>query len=346
MREVRLVLVGLGNLGQRFCELLPQKAALLADRYALRLVVAGAADSRGAAYAPDDGLDPALIALIKRRKGTVASYPRLGRPGWRAHDLVGRADAQVLLEASPVNLSAGAEPGITCIRTALRRGMHVVTPNKGPIVTAFDELHELAQMSGVRLRFDGTVAGGLPALSVGTRDLRGAMIERIEAVPNLSSGLVADGLASGETWDEAMAAARAAGTLEGDGAWDLDGWDAAAKLVIIANAVLEYPASMGDVSRRGLRSVDGAELRSAADAGCAYRLLATAVRQADGTYTLAVSPVALPQSHLLGRMGPYGMGVVYHTDIYGAIALTIEERDPTPSAATMLRDVLGIFAPS
>jgi homoserine dehydrogenase len=257
--------------------------------------------------------------------------------------LVAMAEADVLLEASPVNLDQGAEPAMTCIRTALERGLHVVTPNKGPLVLAYRELHDLAAAHSAQLRFDGTVAGGLPALNIGQRDLRGAVIHRLEAVPNLSTGYFMDLLADGLSWDEAMARARQSGALEGDGSWDLEGWDAASKLVILANAVLDHPARMEDVALTGIVGIDLDMLQSARERGERYRLLAQAERNSGGTYGLSVAPVPMPLDHPLGHLGRKQMGVVYSTDIYGTITAIIDEPSPVPSAATMLRDVLSIY---
>ncbi len=221
--------------------------------------------------------------------------------------------------------------------------MHVVTPNKGPLVLAFEELHARAARAGVQLRYDGSVAGGLPALYIGQRDLRAAVIERLEAVPNLVTGLILDLLAEGVPWDEALATAWEEGVLEGDGRWDLDGWDAAAKLVILANAVLRWPARLEDVAITGITAVGRDQLLDARARGCTLRLLALAQRLPGGGYRLSVSPQALSPDHPLGRLGQKGMGVVYWTDIYGTITALIEEPDPLPSAATMLRDLLDIF---
>jgi homoserine dehydrogenase len=341
-RTVSLVLVGLGNLGRRFCELLMEKDAWLRQRYGLVLRLVGAADSRGAAYDPENGLDPASLARLKCSGGSVADYPGVGQPYCSALALVEMAEADMLLEASPVNLQQGAEPGLSCIRMALRRGMHVVTPNKGPLVLAYRELHGLAEAHGVALRFDGTVAGGLPALYLGQRDLRGAVIRRLDAVPNLVTGYVMDMLADGIGWEEALAAAREEGVLEADTSWDLDGWDAAAKLVILANAVLGCPARLEDVHRTGIGALDRDELLKARQRKCRYRLLATAQRVDQGDYALTVRPVALNEDHPFGRLGRKQMGVLFETDIYGTIVATIDEPDPVPSAATMLRDVLDI----
>jgi len=344
MRTVRFLIVGLGNLGRRFCEVLLEKDALLRRRYGLELRLVGAADSRGAAYDATAGLDPGTVANIKQAGGTVADYPGAGRRGWQATDLIATAEAELLLEASPVNLKQGAEPGLTCIRTALRRGMHVATPNKGPLVVAYRELHDLAAAQGVQLRFDGTVAGGLPALYIGQRDLRGAVVHRLEAVPNLSTGYVMDLLAEGMAWEDALDRGRQTGALEGDGSWDLEGWDAAAKLVILANAVLGYPARMEDVALTGVVGLSVDLLRSARERGERYRLLARAEQAPDGSYAFSVAPVPLLPDHPLGHLGRKQMGVVFSTDIYGTITAIIDEPDPIPSAATMLRDVLDIYA--
>ena len=343
MQTVPFLLVGLGNLGRRFCEILLNKTPLLRQSYQLDLSLVGVADSRGAAYAAGTGLDLAEVIRIKRAGGTIAEIPGVGRRGWSAVDLVAAAEAELLLEVSPVNLSLGAEPGLTCIRTALRRGMHVATANKGPLVVAYRELHDLAAAHDVQFRFDGTVAGGLPAIGLGQRDLRAATIHRLEAVPNLVTGYIMDLLAEGKGWDDALADAWRQGVLEGDGSWDIEGWDAAAKLAILANSVLGVPARLDQVARTGIDSLDVDRLLTARNRGCLYRLLARAELLSDGTYDLSVSPVPLLMDHPLGRLGPKQMGVVYHTDIYGTIIAIIDEPNPIPSAASLLRDLLIIY---
>jgi homoserine dehydrogenase len=342
-QTIRILLVGLGNLGRRFCDLLVDKGPYVESRYGLRLTLVGAADSRGTAYDPG-GLDPARISALKEAGGTVADLPGLGQPG-QAAELVARAEADVLCEASPVNLRQGAEPGLTHVRTALERGMDVVTPNKGPLVLAYRELHDLAAQHGVQLRFDGTVAGGLPALYIGQRDLRGARVSRIEAVPNLCTGYVLELLGDGLTWEQARERARAEGVLEADPSFDLEGWDAAAKLVILVNAVMDLPVRLEDVERTGITGLSGADVRAARQEGRIYKLVATADRRAGGGADLQVAPVALPPDHFLAHLGRKQMGVAYYTDIYGTLVSTIEESTPIPSAATMLRDIIDIFVP-
>ncbi len=338
-RTVRIVLVGAGNLGRRFARLLAEKRDELPRRYGVTFRLVGAADSRGTAVCPG-GLDGVALEEMKRAGGGVADLPGVGHPGMTGLELIDAVDADALCEASPVHLETGAEPGLSVIRRALERGWHVSTPNKGPIVVAYRELVGLAAERGVKLRFDGTVAGGLPAIALGARDLRGAIIARLEAVPNLTTGFVLDRLAAGCSWEAALDEARAGGALEGDGSWDLDGWDAAAKLVILAQSVLGVEAPLDAVALTGIRGIDPAQLR--ADKACRVRLVATAERQPDGGYALRVAPTCLDPEHPLGRLGPKGMGIVYETDLFGTIAARIDEPTPLPSAATMLRDLLDI----
>jgi homoserine dehydrogenase len=338
---VRLAIIGLGNIGRRFLQVLETKAEHLRTQYGLTFQVIGAADSRGAAIAPS-GLDLSQVVALKEQGRSVAEHPECGRPGMLPLDLVQQVDADALCEASPVDLQTG-EPGLSCVRAALRKGMHVVTPNKGPLVLAYPELTALAQERGVRLLFCGTVAGGLPAINLGQRDLSGALIDRLEALPNLTTSFILDKMAQGMTYDQALAAAQAQGCAEADPTLDVEGWDAANKLVILANSVLGVPATLDDVRVQGITGVTVEDLDAARAEGRVIKLVARAVRRDDGSYALTVAPTPLPAAHPLARLSGQQMGIVYHTDIYGVISAAILEESPVPSAATMLRDLLSIY---
>ncbi len=346
-KTIRIVAVGLGNIGWRFLTHLAQKQSLLRERYALSFRLAGAADSRGAAF-DAAGLDIGEVVRLKQNGQSVAGYPGCGRPGLSPLALLEAVQADALCEASPTNLSTG-EPGLNVIRAALERGMHVVTANKGPLVLAFPELTALARKNGVALKFCATVCGGLPAINLGQRDLAGATISRLEALPNLTTSFILDRMAQGQSYAEALAAAQAQGCAEADPTLDVDGWDAANKLVILANSVLDFPCTLDDVQVQGITGVTQADLARAKAENKVIKLVASAVRRPDGGYTLTVAPTPLPAPplpapHPLAQLSGQQMGIVYHTDIYGVVSAAILEQEPIPSAMALLRDLLSIYA--
>ncbi len=340
VRQVRFVLVGAGNVGRRFLELLPLTRDRLSRRLGLSLVAAGVADRSGAALSPA-GLDPQQVVELKMKGQGVGAYPRWGRPGMSALELVQEAEADVLLEASPGNLQTG-QPGLGCVEAALGRGLHVVMANKAPLVLAFPRLVALARERGVRLRYDATVAGGLPVVNLGERDLAAAHVQRLEGVLNLTANYILSRMAEGLAYDLALAEAQAAGHAELDPRLDVEGWDAASKLVILANGTLGQPATLADVAVEGILGVTPARLRRALDTGRRIKLLAVAEHGPEG-YSLRVGPVELEAAHPLAQLGAEQMGIVFETDTCGVISAAILEETPVPTAAAMLRDVVEIL---
>jgi homoserine dehydrogenase len=227
---------------------------------------------------------------------------------------------------------------------ALSRGMHVVAANKAPLVLAFPRLQELARTHGVRLQFDATVAGGLPAINLGQRDLAAAQIERLEGVLNLTTNYILTRMAEDDlSYTAALAEAQMAGHAETNPSLDVEGWDAANKLVILANSVLHYPATLDDLTVEGIADVTVEVLRDALADGKRIKLVALAEQEGQG-YSLSVRPTWLPASHPLAQLGAEQMGIVYHTDICGIISAAIVEETPLPTAAAMLRDVVDIYS--
>jgi len=292
IKRIRLVLIGAGNVGRRFLKLLVHKRDALRARYSLDPILVGVADTSGAAMAAD-GLDPQRVIELKGSGQGVASYAPWGKAGMSALELVRQAQADVLLEASPTNLQDG-EPGLSCIREALQQGMHVVTANKGPLVLAYPQLMELAAERGVKVAFSGTVAGGLPTVNLGRRDLAGSEILKLEGVLNLTTNyILTQMMEEGKPYTEALAAAQAAGHAEADPSLDVEGWDAANKLVILAQSVLGYPATLADVEVEGITGIRPEALKRAKAQGRTIKLIAKAEKRDDGVESRKVVPLAL-----------------------------------------------------
>ena len=340
-------------------QLLLDKEAHIKARYGLSFKVVAASDSSGAAIAApearpafgipskSDGLDIRELLRLKAAKQGAASLPRVGRPGLSTQDMMDKIDVGALLEMSPTNLKDG-EPGLSAVETAIARGAHVVLANKGPLVLAYPKLAEAAQKKHVRLAFSATVAGGLPTVNIGRRDLVVAQIEKIEGILNGTTNFILTSLAeNGMSYQAALAIAQANSIAETDPTLDVEGYDAAAKLLILAHAALDYHATLADVERVGITGVTMDDLARAKAQGLVIKLLCVAERDggspAGERYRLSVKPTALPPTHPMARLSAGQMGVTYRTDVNGDITAVIEEGNPMPTAAAVVRDLINLY---
>jgi len=258
-----------------------------------------------------------------------------------AMQMLCQCDFDLLVEVSPTNLRTG-EPGLSCLRWTLQQGIPVVTANKGPLVLAYQELMGLAREREALILFGATVAGALPVVNIGMRDLSGCLVERVEGIFNSTTNYILCRMADeGLSFQDALAETQEAGIAERDPTLDIDGWDAANKLVIVANSVLNRPTKLCDLEVRGIRDITREDLLHARREGKAIKLLATAVRRGDG-YELTVRPTPLPSSHPMAGVGLWDMGVIYYTDTMGTITAIVEEQGALPTAAAVLSDMINV----
>ncbi len=338
MHKTNLAITGLGNVGRRLLELIDRQSEILRRRFNLELILAGVCDSSGAMMDPQ-GLNPAKVLAVKQQKKGIATLSE-GIAGTTLDQFVQSVQADILIELTLTNLKNG-EPGLGAIRSALRKKMNVVTANKGPLVLAYSELAELAKSNHVKLLHSATVTGGLPTLNIGSRDLCVATIDKVEGVVNGTTNYILTRMAEGETYANALQHAQDAGNAEADPSLDVDGWDAACKLVIIANAVLRRPTTLEDVKVEGIRAITAQDLELAASRNQVIKLIALAERKGND-YQFSVRPTTLERSHPLAGVSADMMAVIYHTDINGTIFAFSEEVDPYPTAAAVLRDIVHI----
>lgn len=338
--QIRLAVIGLGNVGRRFLELVSSKRELIQHRFGLDLVVTAAGDTSGGAdYFR--ALDiPTILELKASGKG-MAAYPQHGRGEMNMVELVRGCEADVLVENTLTNVVDG-EPGLAIMRAAIQRKMHVVTANKGPLVVAYQDLFALAKQQGVKIHHSATVAGGLPVVNIGRRDLGASDITRFEGIVNGTTNHILDAMARGESFDAALKHMQELGIAEADPTLDVDGWDAANKLVIVANACLHRPTKLGDVRVEGIRGVTAEHIAQAQAKHQVIKLVARAVKEL-GTWKFTVRPEWLEASHPLTMVPGGYMGVLYETDINGQIFARIQEENPYPTAAAVLRDVINLY---
>jgi homoserine dehydrogenase len=337
-RTIDLALIGLGNVGRNVLHILETRGDRLRDQYGLAFRVVCIADSSGVAV-DAAGFDPAATRHAKAA-GIKVRDMKGYLPGMTAVDVMAGLACDLVLEASPVNLQHG-EPGLSVTRTALRRGISVVLANKGPLVLAYQELQAIAEAQGARMAFSATVCGALPVINIGMRDLVAARIHRLAGIFNATSNFILSEMAGGRTYADALAEAQRRGLAEADPSLDVEGWDTANKLVIIANSVLRTPATLQDVQVQGITQITTEELQAEQQRGKTIRLVAVANAEGEG-YRLSVTPMALDNEEFLAGCDGWEMGIEIHSDLYGRMYHKIWENDPLPTAAAMIRDAVNL----
>lgn len=355
----RLVLTGLGNVGSSLVKILHREEAALRERYGVQIVIVGIAELGGCVLDPDGiSLDTLLEAI--ENNTMIADLPDIGRPGMQAQELLDTVECDFLLEATPVNLEHG-QPGLGNARQALQKGIHTILANKGPVAIAYTELAAMSDLGAgwgshynpdfsvsnglksiPKLRFSACVAGALPTINLGIRELAGCQIDRIEAVFNGTTQYILRAMEEGQSYADALADAQRRGIAETDPTLDVDGWDAAAKLVIAANSVLGQSSKLADMDVQGIRTLNIETVQQALAQNQRIVLVCLAER-VENQYQLSVKPTPLPMDHPLCQLTPDEMAVVFYSQDVERLSVASSEPGPEPAAAAMLRDMLEII---
>jgi homoserine dehydrogenase len=218
----------------------------------------------------------------------------------------------------------------------LSRGIHVVTPNKGPLVVAFNELTSLAEKNGCEFLYEATVAGAVPVFSLVRECLQGDRVQRISGILNGTTNYILSKMYFEETsFELALKEAQERKICERDPTYDVDGIDATCKVVILANAIMKRNVKFDDVERLGIRGVTQEAVSLAKKANYAIKLVGTI----DGN--LQVAPKLVPVNHPLCVHGTLN-AVHLETDLAKEITL-VGYGAGKESVSAVFNDVLTIL---
>ncbi len=339
--HMNVILLGFGNVGQALARLLMEKAPIIEAQFGLTYSVTGIATrSRGRAI-DHKGIDLKEALALVEAGDSLEALPG----GMPAHldsmvEFIRTCPADLVFEATWLDPQTG-QPATDYARAALSAGRHVVTANKGPVAFAYRELSEMARAKDVGFFFESTVMDGGPVLGVAREGLPGVQVARIRGVLNSTTNGILCRIEEGLSYEAALAEMQQAGMAEADPSNDVDGWDAAVKIVVLANVVMGADLRPQDVARQGIRGMDPEAIRAAAEAGDHFKLLCEAWRE-DGEIQASVQPLRLPPTDPAAQVRGATSIVSYQTDILPN--LTLIEHDPSPRTTGygMLADMVNI----
>jgi homoserine dehydrogenase len=332
---MRIILVGFGVVGKGVATILARRYAEKVRDYRFNPKIVAIADIDGAVINPR-GLSCEKLEAIKQRGFPISADPDFGHPGMPALDVIESVEAEVVVEITPVNIN-DAEPALSHITKAFKTGKHVVTTNKGPLALAMPALTELADYNNVCLRFSGTVGGGTPMLEFAKRCLVGDKIIAIKGILNGTTNYILTKMSQNRvTFQEALKNAQKLGYAEKEPSMDIDGFDSACKVVILANWILNKKITLKDVDRTGIRGVSLQALDKASKRGNTIKLIGSI--DGDGS---TVKPTEMQKTNALCVSGVLN-AVTFFTEFAGEQTLVGRGAGGMETASAVLRDLLDI----
>ncbi len=338
-KTLKLALIGFGTVGQGFAEILQSQAHSLATQHGLRTAVVAVSDLlKGSVYHPD-GLDIGALLTASQDLSGYPDQPGLVR-GLDAIQTINQSNADVVIEVSYTDLKTG-EPALSHVRAAFKAGKHVIVTNKGPVALAYRELAAQAHARRLYFGYEGTVMSGAPALRLARTALAGCTVREVRGILNGTTNYILTQMERGATYGDALAEAQRLGYAEADPSGDVEGFDAAGKVVILANTVLDGSLRMEDVDRTGITALTPADITSARSASERWKLIARACRTENGIIA-SVKPERLPVSDPLAGVGGAVNAITYETDLLGPVTLVGPGAGRRETGFAILSDLLEL----
>lgn len=327
-------IIGFGCVSKAFIKLLLDKEYSLKKK-GLDIRIKYIIKSNGGIY-NKDGIN--IKEIVDRNYSLVDSD---FKEDINIHNIVENKDIDILVELTNTNIETG-EPGLTHIRLALENNINVVTGNKGPILLEYKKLKFIADKNGLALGIGCTTGGALPSINVGNYDIAGSEILSIEGVLNGTSNYILSEMYESEVeYEDALNKAISLGIAEANYNLDVEGYDTASKILILANVLMDANLSLKDISIEGIDKVKKEELLGEKARGNKIKLIGKVYNE-NNKVSAYVRPEVITKEHPLYFVDNKNKGVNYSTDTLGDISIIGGASGTVNAAASILRDIINL----
>lgn len=241
-----------------------------------------------------------------------------------------------------VELIGGTSVAYDLIKLAIEHGKHVVTANKALIAEHGNELIAMAEAAGVQIRFEAAVAGGIPIIKALREAVAANEVSEVAGIINGTGNFILTEMSTkGRAFDDVLKEAQALGYAEADPTYDIDGTDAAHKLVILASLAFGVPLDIDAPVKHGIQEVTPADLEYAAELGYRVKHLGIA-RQGDAGIEMRVHPTLIPESKQLANVDGVLNAVMVVGDAVGELVLVGAGAGGAATASSVCADLIDI----
>ncbi len=313
---VRIGLVGTGTVGGGCIDILQAHRADFARHY---------------------GIDVELARVCSRNPEQAESHGVADLFTGDYHDIVNDPTIDVVVE-----LIGGTTVARDVVLSALNAGKAVVTANKALMATHGQEVMEAAERNGVEVAFEASVGGGIPIIDPLKHSLIANEITSVMGIVNGTTNYMLTRMAEDDlSYEAALKEAQAKGFAEADPSADVDGFDAAAKIAILASIAFNSRVTLDEVYTRGITNISPVDLEAAKGMGYAVKLLAIAHRTAAGI-DVRVHPTMIPEDHQLAKVNGVFNAIYVVGDAVGETMFFGEGAGAGPAASAVMGDVLEV----
>jgi homoserine dehydrogenase len=317
MRNIKVGIIGFGTVGSGVIETLLKKRKFLKERIgrAIDIVKICDKDLRNARKVKVDK------RLLTRNSDDILNDPTI--------DIV-------------VELIGGMRPAYDIIRKALENKKHVVTANKALLAEKKKDLFSKAESNNLQLRFEASVAGGIPIIKALREGLVANRVNSIYGIINGTCNYILSEMTNNDIdFDQALKDAQRKGFAEKSPAMDIEGLDSAHKLAILASLSFGIDVKPSDIYIEGITAISDADIKYAGEWGYFIKLLAIA-KKTPGGLEVRVHPTLVPKKHPLASVESNFNAVFLNTDMLGQSLFYGRGAGSIPTASAVISDIVDI----
>lgn len=338
--NIKIAILGFGNVGQAFAKLLIEKHAEILKNLGCDVQVAAISTRSKGSLVNENGIDIEKacsdIEKLHRFDEKSSDYAKLN-----SMEIANSVDYDVLIELTPLEIFSG-QPAIDHIKAAFKRKKHAISANKGPIAWAYESLCELAIKQGVLFYYETTVMDGTPIFNLVDETLKFCKVTEINGILNTTTNFVLEELAKGNSYDDAIAEGKKRGFVEADPSMDIEGWDAAAKTAALLNVLMHADITPYDIDRKGIEDITFEKIKEAETRGNVIKLLCHGTVE-NGKVIGRVRPEEIAKGTLLSTITGTSSVISITTDLMSTISVVEHDPEIEQTAYGVFSDLIRVI---
>jgi len=250
------------------------------------------------------------------------------------------AEVDLVVDLKNTDLQ-NAEKDFNACADILKKGLHLVNGNKGPVVYGYKKLKILAKENGVQFLCGCAAAAALPSVIVGEDAHSGSKIHAFEGIVNGTTNYIISKMEAGVSYESALKLAQKEGIAEKNPDYDVEGIDTAVKTVMLANIIWDMEITLEAASVEGINKLTLDDVRAAAEKGEKIKLIGKAELKENGEPKITIAPTVIPPKHLLYSTDEKYKAIVFKSNNMGNV-LICGASSLRGAAAAILRDIVNI----